>query len=60
MKKRACEKESVKEGTVVDRTGDISQEPAMLRLAELYEDMTQAEQDRAGEYLKQKTSQEEN
>lgn len=49
---------SVKDRPVVDR--DISREPAMKRLKELFEDMTEKEQERAGGYLRQKRSEDEN
>ena len=51
-------KKSVKNRPVVDR--DISREPAMKRLKELFEDMTKEEQDRSRGYLRHKVSEEEN
>lgn len=51
-------KKSVKNRPVVDR--DISREPAMKRLKELFEDMAREEKDRAVGYLRQKSSEDEN
>ena len=60
MKKKACEKKSVKNRPVVDRDKIISIEPAMRKLKKIHHDMKTAEQDRTEDYLKDKINQEEN